>query len=71
MAEDKSKFFNKTEAVASSKSIQKKNLIGSLSRRMEMRREILEDFSAHCNNEESYETYVAKVIDFEESMIEY
>ena len=71
LAEDKSKFFNKTEAVASSKSIQKKNLIGSLSRRMEMRREMLEDFSAHCNNEESYETYVAKVIDFEEGMIEY
>ena len=71
LAEDKSKFFNKTEAVASSKSIQKKNLNGSLSQRMEMRREMLEDFSAHCNNVESYEKYLAKIIDFEERMIEY
>ena len=71
LAEDKSKFFNKSEAVASSKSIQKKNLNGSLSQRMEMRREMLEDFSAHCNNVESYEKYLAKIIDFEEGMIEY
>jgi len=71
LAEDKSKFFNKSEAVASSKSIQKKNLNGSLSQRMEMRREMLEDFSAHCNNVESYEKYLAKIIDFEERMIEY
>ena len=71
LAEDKSKFFNKSEAVASSKSIQKKNLNGSLSQRMEMRREMLADFSDHCNNEESYEKYLAKIIDLEEGMIEY
>ena len=69
LARDKSKFFNKIEAVESSKSIQKKNLNGSLPQRMEMRKEMLEDFSAHCNNEESYEKYLAKIIDFEESMI--
>ena len=71
LTEDKSKSSNKTEAVASSKSIQKKNLNGSLSQRMEMRREMLEDFSAHCNNEVSYEKYLDKIIDFEEGMIQY
>ena len=71
LAEDKSKALNKSEPVANSKWTQKKNLNGSLSQRMEMRREMLADFSDHCNNEESYEKYLAKIIDLEEGMIEY
>ena len=71
LPKNKSTVFNKSESVASSKSIQINNSTGSLSQRIEMRRTMLEDFNDHCSSEESYEKYLAKLIDFEEGMIEY
>ena len=69
LAKNNSKVFNKSESVANSKLMKKNNFNGSFSQRIEMTKTMLEDFNDHCSSEESYEKYLAKLIDFEEGMI--
>ena len=69
--ENKSKDFNTSQPATTLIANLKKNIRGSITQRMEMRRTMLKDFSDHCNNEESYQKYLTKLIDFEEGMIEY
>ena len=69
--EDKSKDFDTSQPATTLIANLKKNTKGSFSQRMEMRRTMLKDFSDHCNNEDSYQKYLTKLIDFEEGMIEY
>ena len=69
--EDKSKDFNTSQPATTLIANLKKNTKVSFSQRMEMRRTMLQDFSDHCNNEESYQKYITKLIDFEEGMIVY
>ena len=66
----KSKEFKRSESASTSIALLKTKLRGSISQRTEMRETMLEDFSDHCKNEESYEKYLYKFFDFEEDMIE-
>ena len=69
--EDKSKDFNTYRPAATLIANLKKNTKGSFSQRMEMRKTMLKGYSDHCKDEESYQKYLTKLIDFEESVIEY
>ena len=70
LTEYKSKEFKGSEFATTSIAMLKTKLRGSILQRTEMRKTMLEDFSDHCKNEESYEKYLCKLFDFEEDMIE-
>ena len=67
----KSKDFSTSQPATDVIAILKKNARGSFSQRMEMRRTMLKDYSDHCSDEESYQKYLTKLIDFEEGVIDY